>query len=335
MTHLTDKSLFDQDGPVEQEVGEVYRDLPPLEPSAELDARIRAAVAQELVEANIEGNVGEEKPHSCIVLPWWRRPGIPMALAASLLIIVGLGGGWFFTDRFAHQSDSGSFQLAQAPAPDAVPAPAAADLPEQQAKEAAPALDSLQASRHEPLRELSPPLPASPPVEGKPARAIATGKLDAAHDHVPDVEEPLSGIPAASSPPPAKASSLADASGEPLSEAPDHDGAGTMKENSINLASRADDRRLKRSAAPSQPSSVSPDLRVGASQPSLNAARPDSMDSTTLAKLRELLEAGRRDEARNLLKTWREKHPDVSVPEELLPLLRELEAEKPPVAPAQ
>ncbi|MGL5633356.1 MAG: hypothetical protein ACRDD3_13440 [Azovibrio sp.] len=67
----------------------------------------------------------------------------------------------------------------------------------------------------------------------------------------------------------------------------------------------------------------------------MNAARPDSMDSTTLAELRELLEAGRRDEARNLLKTWREKHPDVSVPEELLPLLRELEAEKPPVAPAQ
>lgn len=327
MTHLTDKSLFDQDGPVEQEVGEVYRDLPPLEPSAELDARIRAAVAQELVEANMEGDVGEEKPHSCTVLPWWRRPGIPMALAASLLIIVGLGGGWFFTDRFVRQPDSGSFQLAQAPAPDVVPAPAAADLPEQQVKEAAPALDSLQASRHEPLRELSPPPPASPPVEEKQARTTATGKLDATHDHVPDVEAQMSAAPSLSSPP-AAASLPARTSGDPLSETPDHDGAGTVEEK-LYRSTRANHQHQKMSATPSQPSSVSPDLR------SLNAARPDSMDSTTLAKLRELLEAGRRDEARNLLKTWREKHPDVSVPEELLPLLRELEAEKPPVAPAQ
>ena len=330
MTHPTDKSLFDQDGPVEREVGEVYRDLPLLEPSAELDARIRAAVTQELVEANAEGDVDEEKPHSCIVLPWWRRPAIPMALAASLLVVVGLGGGWFFTDRFVPKSGSDSFRLAQAPVSAPVPASV---LPEQQAKETAPALDSLQASQHELPRELLPSPPASPAVEEKQARATAIGKLDAAHDHVPDVEAQVSAAPSLSSPP-AAAPLPARTSGEPLSETPDHDGAGTVEER-LYHSTRANNQHRKMSAAPSQPSSVSPDLRVGASQQPLTVVPPDSMDSTTLARLRELLEAGRRDEARGVLKAWRENHPGVAVPEELHSLLKELEAENPQVVPTQ
>lgn len=339
MTHPIDKSLFDQDGPVEREVGEVYRDLPPLEPSAELDARIRAAVVQEIergsVGPNAEVDVGEEKPHSCIVLPWWRRPGIPMALAASLLVVVGLGGGWFFTDRFVHQSDSGSFQLAQAPVSDTVPAPAAADLPEKRAKATASTLDSLPPSPHGLPRELSPPLPASPAVEEKRGGAIVNGRLDAAHDHVPDVEAEEPAAPLLSSPP-VTASLPASVPGELSSETLGHNGAEQEKLNSVAQDSKPDSLYTRQNAAATpRPAPVHPDWGVSRRGPSPSAVPPDSMDSATLAKLRELLAAGRRDEARGVLKAWRGNHPDISVPEELYSLLKELEAEKPQLVPAQ
>jgi hypothetical protein len=67
----------------EREVSEAYRALPSPEPSAELDARIRAAVEAELAE----------KAHCARLFgfPRWRQARFSLALAASMLIAVGLG----------------------------------------------------------------------------------------------------------------------------------------------------------------------------------------------------------------------------------------------------
>lgn len=319
MTHPMDKSLFDQDGPAEQEVREVYRNLPHPEPGTALDARIRAAVAQELQ--------GEEKSHSCIVLPWWQRPGIPMALAASLLIAVGLGGGWFFADRFVNQPDSGRFQLAQAPVADV---PATADAPEMLAKEAVAVPDASRKPQHERV----PPLPAPHVAEHKLAGEVVSGRLEAVQDHAPDVEMREPPVPATPSlPAPASLS----APENRLSETHPVDGRGAAEQRFFREDARLGAAKARENALPmaARSSQDNDDFGVSKRGPGPDSAVPASMDATTLARLRALLEAGRRDEARDLLRVWRRNYPDVLVPEELGSLLKELEAENPRVVPAQ
>ena len=76
-----------------QEVRDAYGGLPPLEPGAALDARVRAAVAAELAAGRVV-----PLPH-----PRWRRVALPLATAATLVIAVGL---WQLrgTHDVAHES---------------------------------------------------------------------------------------------------------------------------------------------------------------------------------------------------------------------------------------
>lgn len=105
----------DPDLNAEREVGEAYRAQPCPEPSAELDARIRAAVQSEVS--------GQARSARLFAFPWWRHAGPPLAVAASVLIAVGLGHRWFSegpvdVEESAH-IDGQQAPLAAAPPADA------------------------------------------------------------------------------------------------------------------------------------------------------------------------------------------------------------------------
>lgn len=68
------------------DVREAYRELPAPEPSAGLDARVRAAVAAELAA----GSAGRAATARVIPFPRWRRVALPLATAATVLVAAGL-----------------------------------------------------------------------------------------------------------------------------------------------------------------------------------------------------------------------------------------------------
>jgi hypothetical protein len=71
-----------------QDLQDAYRSLPPVEPDAALDARVRAAVAAEVAssKATVPGQRGA-------VLPFrrWRRAALSFAAAAAVLVAIGIG----------------------------------------------------------------------------------------------------------------------------------------------------------------------------------------------------------------------------------------------------
>ena len=106
-----------------QQVQAAYRALPPVEPDAALDGRVRATVAAELaVPAEAIPAASPAAPGRVVRFPRWRRVALPLAAAASLVVGVGL---W----RMREPREAMTATVAEAPAAVQPAAPAA--LPEQ------------------------------------------------------------------------------------------------------------------------------------------------------------------------------------------------------------
>jgi negative regulator of sigma E activity len=75
------------DDPALQEVQDAYRNLPPIQPDAALDARVRAAVAAEVLAG------APSRPEARVtVIPFrrWRRAAVPLTAAAAVLVAIGV-----------------------------------------------------------------------------------------------------------------------------------------------------------------------------------------------------------------------------------------------------
>lgn len=285
-----------------REVQDAYRALPPAEPTAELDARVRAAVAAELAGTGVADNTAPAATAKVIEFPWWRRASIPLAAAATLMLAVGLGRMWFVEGMSERAPDS-PYQ-APATVQEAVPA---ADAP---AAPAAPAAAEPRVSDAQPLGAKPSAAPKQRIADAPPAAKADPQKSDSA---VAEDAVIFRGLERAAPPPPAEAEAKRDA------------------------APQADSARRERSAeslnaAPAPAPAVAPAAKPAASQTpaakamqkrAAEAALPN--DASTFDEIRRLLRDQHRDDARALLKRWRDTHPGVTLPEDLRALAAELD----------
>ncbi len=139
------------DDPALQEVQDAYRNLPPIQPDAALDARVRAAVAAEVLAG---APSSPEARGTVIPFRRWRRAAVPFTAAAAVLVAIGVS-------------------RLQPPAPELAPVGAphlAARREHSVVPQAAPAAMMLAAP---------PPLePASPPPASRPVPSDSSAPLD-------------------------------------------------------------------------------------------------------------------------------------------------------------
>jgi len=337
----------EMDAEAAEHVGAAYRRLPAAEPSATLDARIRAAVAAELAQGASGSEPAADQPAAEVIqFPWWRRASAPLALAASLVVALGLGQWWFLEGGALH-APGASEQLP--------PAEPAAAVEAQKEVAAAPAVAGLAA-------------PVSESADR--ARAVAAEPKAAAEAPVlaarKPATEPSAAEARADAAPPKKAtpSSLADAQSESAVDArremkataeqqgatatppaePRAATAALREEAAANqaraeeaqprvAAARARKAEAEPSAAPAPPLAAAPapaPAAVSAPAPGAFAADVVSeqaraekagREDPALRHVRELLAQGKTLEARTALERWRKAHPEASVPEDLRPLL--------------
>lgn len=303
MTRPADSADHPDEGAL-REVQDAYRALPPAEPGAALDARVRAAVAADLAGARVADDTAPAATARVIEFPWWRRASIPLAAAATLMLAVGLGRMWFVEGMSERAPDSPY----QAPATVQEAAPAA-DAPAAPAAPAAadPRVSNAQPQETKPSAAPKQSITATPP----PAKS-APQKSDSA---VAEEAVIFRGLERAAPPPPAEAEAKRDA------------------------ATQADSARRERSAeslnaAPAPAPAVAPAVKPAASEaPAAKAMQKRAVsadmaapaDAETFDEIRRLLRDQHRDDARALLKRWRDAHPGVTLPEDLRALAAELD----------
>ncbi|WP_374514707.1 hypothetical protein [Niveibacterium sp.] len=300
MTRPADSADHPDEGAL-REVQDAYRALPPAEPGAALDARVRAAVAADLAGARVADDTAPAATARVIEFPWWRRASMPLAAAATLMLAVGLGRMWFVEGMSERAPDSP--YLAPATVQEAAPA---ADAP------AAPAAAEPRVSNAQPQGAKPSTAPKPHIADVPPAAKAAPQKSDSA---VAEEAVIFRGLERAAPPPPAEAEAKRDA------------------------APQADSARRERSAeslnaAPAPAPAVAPAVKPAASEaPAAKAMQKRAVsadmaapaDAETFDEIRRLLRDQHRDDARALLKRWRDAHPGVTLPEDLRALAAELD----------
>ncbi|HEY9104084.1 hypothetical protein [Chitinimonas sp.] len=307
-------------------LSQAYQALPKPEPSAALDAAILAA-AREAVQPSAQ----------VIAFPKRRRNwSVPLGLAASLVIAVGLG-------YQLQQSGEGRLDNSEAkvvvPGPTS-PAPAAA----------APALP--KADQITPPAELQTDAQATPPA---PSQAAATARREVmaeakqrakepqpaaspAPQAAPEVAMPAPAPAAPPAPPPPPAFAAPPSAPSALLEQPPAAKpaapatAGRAADSaSVTVTGSAIKRMTTASpapepaAAPQERAKVSEEgrlqLRQNLAAPAPKAEQPALDAERTLQEVRRLQAAGQDDAARTLLQRLKAQQPDYPIPAELHSLL--------------
>jgi hypothetical protein len=265
-----------------REVRDAFRDLPPLEPGATLDARVRAAVAAEL---RADGGAAPRRA-VVIAFPRWPRKLRGVALAATVVLAVGVG--------YRLQTHDPGLEQAQnlAPSSDAAPRPLTAASP---APASAPARALVSAAAEDEKRSPPPPPPPAARMQrlevASPATAPSSGggAADASR---------LAGV-AVTSPPPAQAIVV-------------------LPERAVPMSAPA---AMVLHMVESPPSPAAEGVRPAEAK--LAKPAPPAADADTFEAVRRLLREQRRDEALAMLRRWREAHRDGTIPLDLQPLLAE------------
>ncbi|WP_341676648.1 hypothetical protein [Niveibacterium sp. SC-1] len=309
-------------------VSAAYGRLPAAAPSAALDARIRAAVAAELGQA-VDGNGRDSgKPTAELIhFPWWRRASAPLAVAASLVVALGLGQ-WWFLEGGAQQAPGASEQLPPAaPAAEmpkeiaAAPATAvlsAAPAPEttDRAKVAAPAADEAPAPR-KPASAVSADVAAKKAALSPPADSLRESEADARR-----AMKAMSEPQVASTPPPVE---QAASSGVPREDAAANQARAGAEEQPRVAAARTRKAEAEPtpsiSAAPAPAAAPAPRAFAADEVPGQARTESPQREEPALRHVRELLAQGKTLEARTALERWRKANPELSVPEDLRALL--------------
>jgi len=294
-----------------------YRRLPRAEPTAALDAAIRA--------------------HAQAALARRARPRWPVLFATAATLVLAASLGW----RAWRVGSDQPAPLVQGAAVPAASAPAGAPATAGAAREHADA--ETAPAPPEDLRERTPDAPPVQQPANEPADAASTAIGAFARAKAPAAEQPLpqafEGAPATPAPaaapppapappapveePPATAESAVAAGLAKKSEAalPDAESRG----NVLAAPAAADGAELDRAAAQAPlPAAGLGAARavsaVGRDEPRRQAVAATAADA--LQPIRELLRQGRRDEARAALAQWRRDWPDAPLPEDLQALLR-------------
>ncbi|GAA5176148.1 hypothetical protein GCM10025771_10120 [Niveibacterium umoris] len=306
MTRPTESADYIDAGAL-QEVQDAYRALLPAEPGATLDARVRAAVVAEL---DADSGAAERPTAQVIAFPWWRRARVPLAAAATLVLAVGLGRFWF--DDGGYRDAPG---IAYEPAPAALPAPAsvAEQVAAKQEVDARGKTDvSAEKKSAEPQREAAPPRAQAafdaPAPQAFPKQATPAAPPPAEED---EVRYRSADRAVAKPAPPATATQATEArreraaeSGVAASVAPPPAPAAAPAAKAI--ANEAPAARLMQKRALAEDSAASP-------------------DAETFDEIRRLMREQRRDDARAVLKRWRDAHPGATLPEDLRAFAAEVE----------
>ncbi len=302
MTRPADSADHPDDGAL-RDVQDAYRALPPAEPGAALDAQVRAAVAAELANVGAVEATEPTATSKVIVFPWWRRASLPLAAAATLMLAVGLGRMWFVEGMSERAPDS-PYQAPPAAAQEA--APVASDAP------AAPVAAEPREANLQPQIAKPGATPKQGIADTPPAAKAAPQKSDATTTEDAVI---FRGLERAAPPPPAEAEAKREA------------------------ATQADSARRERSAeslnaAPAPAPAVAPTAKPAASEApaakamqkrAISADMAAPLDAETFDEIRRLLREQRHEDARALLKRWRDTHPGVTLPEDLRALAAELD----------
>lgn len=284
-----------------------YRRLPRTEPTAALDAAIRA--------------------HAQAALARRPRPRWPVLFATAATLVLAASLGWRAwragSDQPAPLMQDATMPAASAPAG----APAAAGA----ARERADAQTAPEPPQD--LRERAPAAPSVPQPANEPADAASTGIGAFARAKAPAAEpsppQPFEGAPAAPAPaavpppappPPAQVeaphASAESAATTDLAKKSEAAPEAEARGNVLAAPAAAAGAELDRAAAEAPPAAS----RLGAARD--QPRRQAGAAADALLPIRELLRQGRRDEARVALAQWRRDWPDAPLPEDLQALLQ-------------
>ncbi|MCX9155779.1 hypothetical protein OPU71_06520 [Niveibacterium sp. 24ML] len=294
------------------EVQDAYRALPPAEPGAALDARVRAAVAAELARATPADAEAPRATAKVIAFPWWRRASLPLAAAATLMVAVGLGRMWF-VDGLADRAPDSAYEPApvavqEAPAPAPEAATAALDAAPAESR-AAPVLPQTA----KPTQSVAKAITEAPP-----APKSAPQKADTRTEEDAVVFRGLER--AAPPPPPAEAEAKAEAKPESTKQAD-----SARLERSAESLNAAPAMAAPAPVQAAKPAASEVPAAKAMQKRAISADMAAPLDTETFDEVRRLLRDQRPDEARALLKRWREAHPGATLPEDLRALAAELD----------
>lgn len=301
MSKRTDSAV-----PHDDAVSETYRDLPPREPGAALDARVRALVQAELTSKAAQQPIEAEEAEGhqvaeVILLPPPRRNWtVPLAAAASFLGALTLGLWWFGGVIGPHE-EKALLTFEETASEPAAAVVAQAEKPA--SVTAAPVVSEQPASE----------LPASAPT--------VLAQADTATQPAPPVaakaeQTPLPAAPAAA-PPPAREAFSPSTPAEPAA-------AAAPSADSPAGASAPPDVALRK-AAPTTAGTIAAPMAGNQAQAeqgaSAAAAAKPARPAPTLESIRRLKRDAKEAEARAEFHRWLLRHPGAIVPEDLRGLL--------------
>lgn len=273
--------------PGEDELAALYRKLPRNEPGPALDAAVLRAAAQAMQPARR------------------RRARWPVVLSSAAVLVLAAGLGWRMRDMpvatvpSAPSATTWGAQPAPTVATNAGAAPANAE--QLAARQAAPEQPALQA-------EAVATPPASAPAQARRYAHTNAPAMKSAPGYAP-VEQPLA-MPRAETAP-----AQVQVQAQAADQATAYDHAAALVSNEAVRAKAAPAARMMAAPAPMAAAAPAPAPPMA---PPVDTAR-DAHDTPAqeLDKIRHLLTAGQRDEARQRLADLHRDHPDYPLPDDL------------------
>ncbi|MFC4765059.1 hypothetical protein [Dyella koreensis] len=273
--------------PGEDELAALYRKLPHKEPGPALDAAVLRAAAQAVQPARR------------------RRARWPVALSSAAVLVLAAGLGWRMRDMpvATVPSAPGATTLEAPPAPTVAANAGAAPAVEEQlaTKQAAPGKSELQAT-------VVAAQPAPAPVQTRRSAHINATAMKNAPSYAP--AEPSLAMSRAETAP-VQAPAQAQAADQAI--AYDHPAALVSGEAARAKAAPA----TRMMAAPAPMAAAAPAPAPAMAPPADTTRDAHDTPAQELDKIRHLLTAGQRNEARQRLADLHRDHPDYPLPDDL------------------
>lgn len=268
--------------PGEDELAALYRKLPQKEPGPALDAAVLRAAAK-------------------AVQPARRRARWPVALSSAAVLVLAAGLGWRMRDMPVATAPSapGATTLEAQPAAtvaaDVGAAPAAAE--QLAAKQAAPGQPELQA-------DVVAKQPAPAPVQARRSTYANAPAMKSAPGYAP-AEQPLA----------MSRAEMASVQAQAADQMTANDHPAALVSNEPMRAKAAPTNRMM--AAPAPMAAAAPAAASPMAPPQDTTRDAHDTPAQELDKIRRLLTAGQRDEARQRLADLHRDHPDYPLPDDL------------------